>query len=83
MAQKVRSFEKKYQIDDLKEFIAGVNIEEIFVIGHSCAIDFPYFNILNNSYPNVQWNFHPYDENTKECIIKMIRSVGIKYYRIG
>lgn len=83
LAQKVRSFEKKYQIDDLKEFIAGVNIEEIFVIGHSCAIDFPYFNILNNSYPNVQWNFHPYDENTKKCIIKMIRSVGIKYYRIG
>lgn len=82
LIQKTKSFEKEYQISDLEFFLDGVNIEEIVVIGHSCAIDFTYFKFINAKFPKSQWKFNAYDNETKKRIQVMVKRIGIRHYSI-
>lgn len=60
LIDKTKSFSKKINISLLESFLndkSGI-INQIIVYGHSCAIDFHYFEYLNKRYPNVMWKFY-------------------------
>ncbi|MDE7100571.1 MAG: bacteriophage abortive infection AbiH family protein [Anaeroplasmataceae bacterium] len=78
LIEKTKSFCKIFQIEKLKSFLSGVNINEIIVIGHSCLIDFVYFKYLNDTYPNALWVFNPFDDGTRKNVNCMIDSLKIK-----
>lgn len=82
LIEKTKSFCKKPQITELRHFLMGTDVNEIIVIGHSCAIDFPYFKCLNQDYPSARWFFSPYDDPTKRNVEAMIKQLGIKSYDI-
>lgn len=82
LIEKTKSFSKLPQTKELISFLGNINVDEIVVIGHSCAIDFSYFEYINRRFPLARWVFNPYDENTKRNIEKMIQSIGIKLYEI-
>ena len=81
-AEKTKSFCKYYRIDLLNDFVKDEYIEEIEIIGHSCGIDFPYFEYLNRKYPTAKWIFNPFDDRTKDNVKKMINDIKIINYRI-
>ena len=82
LIEKTKSFYKSPQIKELDAFLKDLSVEEIIVIGHSCAIDLPYFKYLNDNFPLARWMFNPFDEDTKTNIEKMIDLIGIKLYTI-
>lgn len=53
----------------VKEFVKDHNINVKEILGHSCGIDFPYFDYLKMKYPNAKWIFNPLDNRTKDKII--------------
>lgn len=81
--KKLKSFYKIPNLSEVEEFLSDSNITEIYFIGHSANIDFPYFVLLNDLYPDARWFFEPYKppENqiseTEENILKMIDQLGI------
>ena len=77
LISKTKSFYKTPQTSLLSEFLKNKNFNEIVVLGHSCAIDFPYFEYLNNKYPEATWYFSPYDDYTKCNIENLIFRFGI------
>ena len=82
LINKTKSFYKSPQTKKLEAFLKDINVDEIFVIGHSCAIDFPYFEYINHKFPLARWMFSPFDEATKHNIKKMIDFIGIKLYEL-
>lgn len=82
LVNKTKSFSKVPQIALLEDFLRDNIFSEITVIGHSCAIDFPYFKRLNYKYPQAIWKFNPHDEDTKHNIEDLIKSIGISRYEI-
>lgn len=82
LIEKTKLFYKTPQIKKLDAFLKDVNVDEIIVIGHSCAIDFSYFEYINHKFPLATWVFSPFDEDTKHNIEKMIDFLGIKLYEI-
>lgn len=82
LINKTESFCKIPQTKELTTFLLEKNIGTITVIGHSCRIDFPYFQLLNKVFPYCQWFFTPFDNLTEKSIRKMINDTGIKYYLI-
>ena len=83
LIEKTKSFSKTPQIEKLIPFLQDTYIDEIVVIGHSCSIDYTYFEYLNKKYPSVLWSFNPHDINTKENIEKLINRIKIKKYKIN
>lgn len=79
---KVKSFEKTPRITEMLNFVGKSNITEIIVYGHSCAVDFEYFNKLNQVFPNANWEFHSFDEQTRNNIESLVSTYGIKNYKI-
>ena len=79
---KTKSFYKSPQTKKLKAFLRDVNVDEVIVIGHSCAIDFSYFEYINHRFPSARWVFNPFDEGTKLNVEEMIKLLGIKFYEI-
>lgn len=79
---KTKSFSKAPQITLLEEFLKDNIFHEIVVIGHSCAIDYPYFKYLNNMYPRAVWRFSPYDDDTRDNVEDLIKTLGISRYKI-
>ncbi|WP_200829543.1 AbiH family protein [Listeria monocytogenes] len=65
LINKVESFDKVPQIKLLADFLNNIEVETIMVKGHSCAIDFPYFEYLNSYFREAKWIFYAFDENTK------------------
>lgn len=59
LINKCKTFSKPVNVDLLIDFLEKnhVKVETIIVFGHSCAIDFEYFNFLNKQFPNANWNF--------------------------
>lgn len=59
LINKCKTFSKPVNVDLLIDFLEKnhVEVETIIVFGHSCAIDFEYFNFLNKQFPNANWNF--------------------------
>ena len=82
LIEKTKSFYKSPQTEELSSFLEDVHVDEIVVIGHSCAIDFSYFEYINRKFPLAKWAFNPFDEDTKFNVEKMIDSLGIKHYEV-
>lgn len=83
LIEKTKSFSKEFQIEKLKAFLGSTELREIIVIGHSCAVDFPYFDFLNAANPLARWTFSPFDAKTKDNVQKMIEKMNVKNYRIN
>ena len=79
---KTKSFCKLPQTKKLKAFLKDVSADEVVVTGHSCAIDFSYFEYINHRFPSAKWVFNPFDENTKLNVEEMIKLLRIKFYKI-
>lgn len=82
LIEKTESFSKAPQIQNLENFLLDIEICEVYVLGHSCAIDFPYFEYLNKKYPKAQWNFSAFDEHTRDNIEKLVDDISIRQYQI-
>ena len=82
LIEKTKSFYKSTQIKKLDVFLKDVCVDEIIVIGHSCAIDFPYFKYLNDNFPLARWTFNPFNKHTKLNVDQLIDLIGIKHYKI-
>lgn len=82
LIDKTKSFSKAPQITLLEDFLKDNIFHEIVVIGHSCAIDYPYFEYLNNMYPQAIWKFNPYNEDTRDNVEDLIKNLGISRYKI-
>ena len=82
LIEKTKSFYKVPQVNELRAFLKDVNIDEVVVIGHSCAIDFSYFEYINHNFPSARWVFNPFDEGTKLNVEEMIKLLKIKFYEI-
>lgn len=82
LIDKTKSFSKAPRITLLEDFLKDNIFHEIVVIGHSCAIDYPYFEYLIKKYPQAKWNFNPFDEDTKENIEKLIKYLGVSNFEI-
>ena len=53
-------------------------IENIIVYGHSCTIDFEYFNYLNARYANANWTFYVVKEEQESSVLQLIKRYSIK-----
>lgn len=75
-----KSFFKEIQTDLLHDFLSEnvCNIAEVIVYGHSCAIDFDYFNYLNSKYPTAKWRFYVNDSEQENNVIYLVTNYGIK-----
>lgn len=82
LIEKTKSFYKSPQTKALSDFLKDVNVDEVVVIGHSCAIDFSYFEYINHIFPSAKWVFNPFDEDTKLNVEKMIELLEIKSFVI-
>lgn len=80
LVEKCESFKKKNKLELLKDFLDKnqCKIEEIIVYGHSCAIDFDYFNYLNTRYFNAFWKFYVRGEEQEHNVRNLIREYNIK-----
>ena len=64
----------------LKDFLYTNQCEigNIIVYGHSCAIDFEYFNYLNARYANANWTFYVVKEEQESSVLQLIKRYSIK-----
>lgn len=83
LLKKCESFNKTYQLDKLNYFIGNRSIDEIIVIGHSCKIDFDYFDYLNTRFPDAKWIFNPHSYNDEININILIKKYKICNYVIN
>ena len=84
LINKCKSFYKEVRIDLIEKFLNEnqCEIEEIIVYGHSCAIDFEYFNYLNTRYSNAYWKFYVKGEEQERNVQNLIREYIIKNAKI-
>ena len=84
LVEKCKSFYKEIRTDLLQSFLDdnACNIDEIIVYGHSCAIDFDYFDYLNERYSTANWTFYVYSEEQKNNTEHFIAEHGISNYCI-
>jgi hypothetical protein len=80
LIDKCQSFYKEIRIDLLKDFLDRnqCKIEEIIVYGHSCAIDFDYFNYINTRYSNAYWQFYVKGAEQESNVWYLIKEYDIK-----
>lgn len=78
LIDKVKSFYKEPQINLLHYFLIDKCVDEIIVIGHSCKIDFEYFEYLNSRYPDTLWRFNPYSNEDFTNMQRLINNIKIK-----
>lgn len=80
LVDKCKSFYKESRINLLKDFlyVNQCEIENIIVHGHSCAIDFEYFNYLNARYANANWTFYVLKEEQESSVLQLIKRYSIK-----
>ena len=74
LINKCKTFSKRINVDLLIDFLAKnhVEVETIIVYGHSCAIDFEYFNFLNKQFPNANWDFFVRGEKQERDVQKLV-----------
>lgn len=77
---KCKSFSKEIRIDVLKDFLAKNThpLKKIIVYGHSCAIDYDYFDYLNLAYPTAQWFFYIKGNKQEYDTINLITNLRIQ-----
>lgn len=79
LVEKCKSFYKEIRTDILETFLdeKGCHIDKIIVYGHSCAIDYDYFDYLNKRYPKANWKFYVKDNKQKTNTESLIEEYGI------
>lgn len=82
LIEKTRSFSKKTQENAFNNFINNFNVQEIIIIGHSCKIDFDYYQLLLKHFPQTKWNFIYHDPETKINMEGMISRFEIINYEL-
>lgn len=81
---KCKSFNKKIRNDLLLNFLYKnrCDIEKIIVYGHSCEIDFDYFQNLNFQYPYANWSFFVKGDKQENSVARLINLIGIANAKI-
>lgn len=75
---KIKSFVKNPRPELIEKFLKNCPITEIKVIGHSCSmIDYIYFKMVANIYPDAIWRFRPFDDNTRSRQIELVSNLRI------
>lgn len=82
LLDKTEGFSKDYDLSELNLFLGDERISSIEVIGHSYRIDFPYFELLNEHFPDILWVLRCYDEDDREAAILLTKRIGIVNYRL-
>ncbi len=82
LIKKTKSFSKKTQGNTFRNFLNAVKIQKIIIFGHSCNIDFDYFQLLLKQFPYAEWLFIYYDTKTRNNMERMISEFGIKNYEL-
>ncbi|MBC1585709.1 hypothetical protein HB917_10915 [Listeria seeligeri] len=77
---KVEGYSKKYNLRELSRFLRNKQIENIIVIGHSYAIDFAYFKLLSNEYPEAKWKLGWHSKLDEKAVKSMIKKLRITKY---
>ena len=83
LINKCKSFYKTFQKGKMDAFFLNKKINEINVIGHSCKIDFDYFEYLKKLYPNANWVFNPYSDEDEDNVNELIKRVSINNFKIN
>lgn len=78
LIKKTKSFYKNSHLKELIQFLDNKSIDKVVVLGHSCKIDFEYFHLINHKYPNLEWEFNPFDDDTLENVENLIKNIKIK-----
>ncbi len=73
LLDKCISFNKEIKTDLVNSFLETIEsqIEEIIVYGHSCEIDYDYFDLLNRRYPQARWRFYVAGDE-QQCNVKAL-----------
>jgi hypothetical protein len=82
LVDKCKSFYKTFQKNKMEQFLMCKQINEIHVIGHSCKIDYEYFEYLNNKFPNALWIFNPYSDDDFDNVDNLVNELKIHEYKI-
>lgn len=82
LIDKTKSFFKEYREERIASYLDKRIIEEVIVFGHSCKIDFPYFDYIVKKYPNAKWFFNPHGDDDILNIRQLINRIGITNYVI-
>lgn len=79
LVEKCKSFYKEIRTDKLQSFLDEKDcpIDEIIVFGHSCSIDYDYFDCLNKRYPMANWRFYVKSYEQKISTKNLIKKYGI------
>ena len=80
LLDKCKSFNKDIKVDLVNSFLdkAKSQIEEIIVYGHSCEIDFDYFDAIKKRYPKAKWFFYVASYNQQDFVEQLIEKICIK-----
>ena len=78
LIDKTESFNKEYQEQAFASFLNHRVINEIIILGHSCKIDFDYFQYLTRTFPSAKWVFNPHTKDDLNSTIKLIKRLGLK-----
>lgn len=81
LIEKTKSFSKQTQTNTFLDFLNNHDIQTIVILGHSCKIDFDYFQLLLNQFPKAKWFFIYYDTKTKKDMKKMISQLEMKDFK--
>ena len=84
LVEKCKSFYKEIRIDLLEAFLNdnSCSVDEIIVYGHSCAIDYEYFEYLNKRYQKANWLFYVKGDEQKSNTEYLIDEYGISSFYI-
>ena len=82
LIKKTKSFSKQTQTKTFLDFINNHEIKIILILGHSCNIDFDYFKLLQNQFPQAKWIFIYYDSKTRINMVNMISRFDIKNFEL-
>ncbi len=84
LLDKCKSFYKETDINSLEDFLNEnqCKIEEIFVYGHSCGIDYEYFEFLSNKYPRAKWVFYYKGQGQKCAMTWLSKEYKISKYEL-
>ncbi|MBO4283283.1 MAG: bacteriophage abortive infection AbiH family protein [Clostridia bacterium] len=78
LIDKTESFNKDYQEHAFASFLNHRIINEIIILGHSCKIDFDYFQYLTRTFPGAKWVFNPHAEDDLNNITELIKRIGLR-----
>lgn len=86
---KVQAFSKESRAPQLRKFLRkqieekNTQVESIIVYGHSCAIDYEYFEVLNQLYPEAKWEFYvKHETDQKDNVNRLTKRCFINDYKV-